>query len=271
VETIDCLPWDAAIGQRWAGLVVDVRRKGKAVPQAPITALRLTPIFALFPKRFMAEAIRILIAGDHPMLREGLRMLLETQSDFSVIGEATRGEDALRLAQELTPDILLLDMAMPHLPGLEVFGRLGDGNSGVRTLLLVAAIDQPQALKALELGARGVVLKESPTDLLFKSIRSVMTGQHWVGRDTVSALVDTLVRQQKGPAAAKKGFGLTRRELDVLALVIAAYVNREIATRLRISESTVKHHLTSIFDKTGASSRLELALFTLHHHLLQPD
>ena len=218
----------------------------------------------------MAETVRILVAADHPMLRQGLRALLESQSDFSVIGEAGLGEDVLRLARDLKPDVLLLDPTIPGLPGLELLSHLRNGSSAVRTLLLVASIEQAQVIKALGLGVRGIVLKESPTPLLLKSIRTVMTGQHWVGRDMVSALVEALV-EQHGPPAPKTGFGLTQRELGVLALIVAGYVNRDIAGRLGIAEGTVKHHLTSIFDKTGTSNRLELALFTINHRLLQPD
>ena len=219
----------------------------------------------------MPQAIRILIADEYPILREGLRMLLETQHDFSVIGEASGGEDAWRLVHEVKPDVLLLDLATPRLAGLERLARLGGDNSCVRTLLLVGAMERNDVIKALELGARGIVLKESQTELLFKSIRTVMAGQYWVGRDTISDLVEALVGLHKSPPATQTGFGLTRRELEVLALIVAGYTNRDLAEELRITEDTVKHHMTNIFDRTGASNRLELALFAIHHHLVKPE
>ena len=150
--------------------------------------------------------------------------------------------------------------------------ELGRVRAPVRTILLVASIDRAETIKALQLGARGVVLKESATELLFKAIRSVMAGQYWVGRDLVSDLVQTLGRlsNNSAPAGSNK-FGLTPRELDVLRLVVAGYTNKETADKYGLSEDTVKHHLTNIFDKTGASNRLELALFAIHHQIVMPS
>lgn len=218
----------------------------------------------------MFEAIRIFIGGEYQIPREGLRALLETQHDFSIIGAAS-GADALRSVHEFKPDILLLDMATPSLAAWMMPNHLGDGKSGVRTLLLMPAIERDEVIRALECGVRGIVLKESPTELLFKSIRSVMAGQHWVGRDTVSDLVKTVIRLQKSPPAAQTGFGLTRREREVLALIVAGYTNQDLADELRISKDTVKHHLTNIFDRTGVSNRLELALFAIHHDLARTE
>lgn len=218
----------------------------------------------------MPNTIRLLSADDHAIFRDGLRKLIETQPDFSLIGHAADGIEALQRVRETKPDVLLLDLAMPRMSGLDVVAELERMQSDVRTILLVAAIDRAETIKALQLGARGVVLKESATELLFKAIRSVMAGQYWVGRDTVSDLVQTL--GQLSNAAAPSGgnkFGLTPRELQVLALVVAGYANKEIASKYDLSEDTVKHHLTNVFDKTGASNRLELALFAIHHKLVE--
>ena len=221
----------------------------------------------------MPETIRLAIADDHTIVRDGLRQLLETQSDFTIVAEATDGIEALERVRDTKPDVLLLDITMPRMSGLEVVAELERARSGVRTILLVAAIDRTEIIRALQLGARGVVLKESATELLYKAIRSVVAGQYWVGRDMVADLVETLGRLSS--AAASPGdhhkFGLTRREIEVLALVAAGYTNREIASQYRLSEDTVKHHLTNIFDKTGASNRLELALFAIHHQLVMPS
>ena len=221
----------------------------------------------------MGKTIRLLMADDHAMFRDGLRKLLETQADFTVVAEASNGIDALQRVRETKPDVLLLDLGMPRMSGLQVVAELNNIRSDVRTILLVAAIDQADTIKALQLGARGLVLKESATALLFKAIRSVMAGQYWVGREMVSDLVQTLGRLSNtaAPRGGHSTFGLTRRELEVVALVVAGYANKEIASRCRLSQDTVKHHLTNIFDKTGTSTRLELASFAIHHQLVTPS
>jgi DNA-binding NarL/FixJ family response regulator len=216
------------------------------------------------------DRIRVLIADDHPIFRAGLRSILEAECGFVVVGEAGDGDQAVQMARALLPDILLLDLAMPGVSGMDALAELGTAPTPVRTILLTAAIEKPELVKALQLGAAGVVLKSAATDLLFKSIRSVMAGQHWIGREAVSDLVQALRAQMgAGPEKpARERFGLTRRELEITSAVVAGLSNREIARKLSLSEDTVKHHLTNIFDKMGASNRLELALFAVHHRLL---
>ncbi len=216
-----------------------------------------------------APAIRILIADDHRIFRAGLKRLLEGEPGFTVVGEAADGNEAVRLVEQLRPDILLLDLAMPRMPGLEVLREPAVRAARVRTILLTAAIDRTEIVKALQLGASGVVLKESATELLFKSIRSVMAGQCWVGRDSIADLVQALRESAPaGPEGARSAFGLTPREREILSSVVAGYTNREIAQKSSLSEDTVKHHLSNIFDKVGASNRVELTLFAVHHGLL---
>lgn len=215
------------------------------------------------------EDIRILIADDHSIFRDGLKKLLEAEGGFRVIGEATTGDEALDLAKDLRPDILLLDLSMPRLTGLEVLRRLSKSTASLHTILLTASIEKSEILEALLLGAHGVVPKQSASQMLFKSIRTVMSGEFWVSRDMVSDLVDTL----RGPAAASIGmsktFGLTRRELEIIAAVVEGQVNKDIAQVFHISEYTVKHHLTRIFDKLGVSNRVELATFAINHDLVK--
>ena len=214
--------------------------------------------------------IRILVADDHPIFRDGLRKLLEAEADFRVIGEASDGEEAVKLAHELKPDVLLLDLAMPRQPGLDALRELSAAATPVRTILLTVAIEKAQLVEALQLGARGVVLKETSTELLLKSIRSVVAGQYWVGREAVTDLVRVLrdLIPAAGEEAKKKAFGLTPRELEVVSAIVLGYTNRDIARKFNISEDTVKHHLTNIFDKVGVSNRLELALFSIEHRLV---
>src|SRR5215470_4349448 len=175
------------------------------------------------------QPIRIVIADDHPIFRDGLRRLLETESDLKVIGEACDGAEAVKLVRQLKPDILLLDLAMPRHPGLEALREMsaGSGPTGVRVILLTAAAEKNQIVEALQLGARNLV-------------------------------------QSSGEEARQKKFGLTPRELEIVSAVVAGYSNKEIAEYFKISEDTVKHHLSNIFDKLGVSTRLELALFAVN-------
>ena len=215
-----------------------------------------------------AQPIRILIADDHPIFRDGLRRLLEAEPDLKVVGEACDGAEAVKLVRQLRPDILLLDLAMPRHPGLEALREMSSGPSNsVRVILLTAAAEKNQIVEALQLGARGIVMKDSATQLLLKSIHTVMAGEYWVGRESVSNLVQYLrmLVQSSGEEARQKKFGLTPRELEIA--VVAGYSNKEIAEYFKISEDTVKHHLSNIFDKLGVSTRLELALFAVNQSL----
>ena len=218
------------------------------------------------------NVIRVVIADDHPILREGLRRLLEDDGGFEVVGQAADGAEAVRLARELQPDVLLLDLAMPRVSGLEALKELSTSPSGPKVLMLTVAIEDAQIVAALELGARGVVMKEAATELLFKAIRSVMAGQYWVGRDIVSDIVRHL-RERAASAGRKKlspADRLTPREREIVAGVAAGESNREIAQRLTLAEATVKHHISNIFDKLGVSNRAELAAYATSHGLVQP-
>ena len=216
------------------------------------------------------DVIRIVVADDHRIFRDGLCKLLAMEPDFRVEGEAGDGDRAIQLVQELHPDIILLDLAM-RPDGLEVLRSLSHQPAGgTRAILLTAAIENPQIVEALRLGVRGVVLKEAATAVLFKCIRSVVAGEFWIGNEAVADLVK-LVREITAPAPKRNcpKNGLTPRELQVISTIVAGYSNKEIAQKFSISEDTVKHHLTNIFDKLGVSSRLELATYAISQRLVE--
>jgi two-component system nitrate/nitrite response regulator NarL len=171
----------------------------------------------------------------------------------------------------LRPDILLLDLAMPRMPGMEALRELTADEGTTRTIVLTGHVDKRQILEALQLGARGVVLKDAVVAHLSACIRAVMQGQYWLDGRPVQNLVQLLrdLAAQTAPPP-RKTFGLTARELEVVTLITEGSTNKHIAETFGISEETVKRHLTNIFNKLGVGNRLELALFALNHNLLPP-
>jgi DNA-binding NarL/FixJ family response regulator len=213
--------------------------------------------------------VRVVVADDHPVFREGLIRLLETRPDLIVVGQASDGQEAMQVSAGLQPDVLLLDVAMPGTNGLAALRAMQQTGTHTRVILVTAAIERADIVVALRLGARGIVTKASASEVLWKCIRAVMGGEYWVGRNRVTDLENAL-REVAEPArgVVRRQFGLTPRELEMIAAILAGFTNIDIAGRFGISEKTVKHHLTNIFDKLGVSNRLELALFALHHNLV---
>lgn len=215
--------------------------------------------------------IRLVIADDHTIFRDGLKRLLESEPDLQVVGEAADGAEAIVQTQQTRPDILLLDLSMPKTPGLETLRELATSGSPVHVILLTAAVEKRQIVEALQMGARGIVMKDCATQLLIKSIHTVMNGQFWVEREAVVDLVRYLREHASDTQSPGKALGLTRRELEVLGTIVNGLSNKEIAQKFTLSEDTVKHHLTNIFDKVGVSSRLELALFAISNKIAEPN
>ncbi len=217
-----------------------------------------------------APTINIVISDDHALFREGLRKLLEAEPGMQIVGEAVDGEETVKVVRQLKPHVLLLDLSLPKLSGLEVLAELSKLELQTRTIMLTAAIEREQVVEALQLGVRGIVLKHSALQLLLKSIRCVHEGQYWVGQEGVSDLIHALrrMRPSRGGSEVPRNFGLSAREMEVIALIVAGYTNKDLARELGISENTAKHHLTNIFDKLGVSNRLELVLYAVDHGLV---
>jgi two-component system nitrate/nitrite response regulator NarL len=213
------------------------------------------------------QAIRILVADDHAIFRDGLRKLLEVADDVQIIGEASNGVECVKMLTKLKPDILLLDLRMPEKDGLGVLEEVNFDSLPTRVIVLTAAEDDRDVVRAMRLGARGVVLKQSASDLLLKSIRKVSDGEIWLDNRMTAEVIDAFKKSSESGQRREKPL-LSDREKEIVQLVAQGFRNREIGEKLFISEQTVKNHLHNIFDKLGVSDRLELALYAIHHRLI---
>jgi DNA-binding NarL/FixJ family response regulator len=218
--------------------------------------------------------VRILIADDHPIVRDGLKKLLLLEDDFDVVGEAGDGREVLEKVRELDPDVLLLDLRMPNLDGLAALQALQQVNQRTRVIILTASEDKNEFVQAMKLGCSGIVLKQTAPDLIVKSIRKVHSGEIWLDSHTTAAVMRQFSTALEGgnPAGSGASKGrerspLSAREREIVALVAQGYKNKEMAEKMFISEQTVKNHLHNIFDKLGVSDRLELALYAIHKGL----
>ena len=211
------------------------------------------------------QVIRVLMADDHAIFRDGLRKLLDGEEDISIVGEASNGNECIRMLTKLKPDILLLDLRMPDKDGLTLLEEMNFDTMTSRVIVLTATEDDRDVVRAMRLGARGVVLKQSASDLLIKSIRKVAGGEIWLDKRMTSEVMKAFAKSTETGRREKPL--LSDREKEIVQLVAQGYRNREIGEKLFISEQTVKNHLHNIFDKLGVSDRLELALYAIHHRI----
>src|SRR5689334_22309893 len=222
----------------------------------------------------VGSKIRIVVADDHPIFRDGLCKLLALEEDFQVVAQASDGREVLDVLQQYEPDILLLDLKMPGLDGLGTLQRLQAARNRTRVIVLTASDDKNEFVQAMKLGTSGIVLKQTATDLLIKSIRKVHAGEIWLDSHTTAAVIRQFVSADEVPppqqAAApreRERSPLSQREREIVALVAQGFKNKEMAEKMFISEQTVKNHLHNIFDKLGVSDRMELALYAIHNNL----
>ncbi|HYR83101.1 MAG TPA: response regulator transcription factor [Terriglobia bacterium] len=215
--------------------------------------------------------MRILIADEHALFREGLEKLFESCPNMEVVGQASDGPETVQLVNDLMPDILLLDLFMRKMDGLRVLRRIRRV-PGVHTIVVTAAISQREALDALRMGASAVLLKGSSSQKLLECIRSVYAGGDSIDPEAVADFIESRVMTVESidPCADVKS-GFTRREMDVMAAIVTGCSNKGIAVKLAISRETVKHHLRNIFYKTGVTSRLELAIYVRENKLVREN
>ncbi len=214
---------------------------------------------------------RILIADRQVMFREVLKVLLESQPDFAVVAETDDGERLAHLISDFKPDVLLMDLKLRKRFGLEVLPEIAARRTDVRPIVLTDAITQGEIIQALLMGARGVLLKNVNTNLLFNSIRTVMGGEYWISHDGVAELVRHLrslaaLAEQSTQSQARS---LSPQQRQIVEAIASGCSNREIAEELRVSERTVKYHLTRIFSKFGVSGRMELARYSLENKVVR--
>jgi DNA-binding NarL/FixJ family response regulator len=218
------------------------------------------------------KKIRVMIVDDHPIVREGLRKLIGFEEDIDVIGDACDGRDMLEKVDELMPDVILLDLRMPNLDGLSALQTLQHTNNKAKVIILTASEDKNEFVQAMKLGCSGIVLKQTSSDLIVKSIRKVNSGEIWLDSHTTAAVMRQFAQPSESAglgstSKVRERSPLSTREREIVALVAQGYKNKEMAEKMFISEQTVKNHLHNIFDKLGVSDRLELALYAIHKGL----
>lgn len=213
--------------------------------------------------------IRVLIADDHRIVRQGLRLILETEPDFEVVGEASDGVQAVRLCQELNPEVVLMDLRMPNMDGLTAIERLRREQPGIAVVILTTFNEDELMVRGLQAGARGYLLKDTDRSTLFETLRAAARGETLLKPEIMARVLSRVA----APAGSRssESTGLTDRELEVLRSVARGERSKEIGLQLGISERTVKAHLASIYGKLGVDSRAAAIAVAAQRGMLEPQ
>lgn len=214
--------------------------------------------------------IRLLLADDHLLFRAGLKSMLEKSSDLEIVGEAVDGHATLQLAEKLSPDIILLDISMPGLNGLEALRRLSETQPGIRVIILSMHSDRRYVTESIKAGAKGYVLKDSTVEELVTAIRTIMRGEVYLSSRIAKVLVSDYVSLTAATEATSDS-SLTTREREVLQLVAEGYSTKDVASRLCNSIKTVETHRKRIMDKLDIHSVAELTRYAIRERIIEPD
>jgi len=212
------------------------------------------------------EVTKILIVDDHPVVREGIGAMLKRESDFKIVGEAANGQEAIDKARELSPDVILMDLRMPEVDGVEAITRIKADMPDIKFIILTTYSDDEYIFRGIAAGARAYLLKDAPREELFKAIRAVSRGESLIQPVVASRVLDKLAElSRKAPASET----LSDREVEVLRLMAKGVSNKDIADQLSITQSTVKTHITSIFQKLAVTTRTEAVTTALKKGIIQ--
>lgn len=215
----------------------------------------------------MESKIRVLIADDHPLFRQGIKQILELENDITVVAQAANGDEAVRLTREHKPDVILMDINMPGSNGLQAIKEIKDENINSKIIVLTIHEDREYLIKTIQMGAEGYVLKDAEPSVLIDAIRSVHQGQSYIQPNMTKELVKEFNRLTLHGRERNGENRLTAREREVLKLIAEGMINKEIATKLYISEKTVKNHVSSIFRKLNVSDRTQAAIYAIKHNI----
>ena len=216
------------------------------------------------------KTVRIVLADDHIMFREGLKALIEAQPDLEVVGEAGDGYAALEQVKTLTPDLLLLDISMPELNGIQLMKRLGKEAGAPRVLVITGFSESAYVRQMLVTGAAGFVLKRSGAEVLISAVRAVVAGGTYIDPNIAGRVVSSFLHGKK-PRGSREGDALSERESEVLRRVAQGYSNKEIAAQLELSVKTVETHKSNLMQKLGLRSRAEIVRYALQQGWLQAE
>jgi len=217
-----------------------------------------------------AKSIKVVVADDQPLYRMGVVKLLEAEEDLTLVAEATNGMEAILAIERHQPDVLLLDLKMPVMDGLQALSEISKRRLDARVIVMISNDEREKAVRAVRLGARGILFKDADPALLPKSIRKVYAGEVWIDNPILSQALESLLTRPQAPSvpAETREMRLSGREMEVVRCVAMGLRNKEVADKLGVSEATVKNHLTSIYTKLGVGDRLELILYAIHNKLV---